>query len=123
MCPAAPPSSPSPPRSYQKYGALPCCRDFAEEKRRREAEAAAIREAKELRQELDASDVGTSNPLGHTSGALKIRNLSQSNRALQDEAAAKAAQAEKAVSTHFVAQSARTRSPQACARTRTTLPN
>jgi len=87
------------PRSYQKHGALPCCRDFAEERRRREAEAAAIREAKELRQELDARDVGTSNPLGPTSGALKIRNLSQSNRALQDEVAAKAAQAEKAVST------------------------
>jgi hypothetical protein len=90
---APPRPPPSPPLcSYQKHGALPCCRNFAEERRRREAEEAAIREAKELRQELEASDVGTSNPIGPSSGALKIRNLSQSNRALQ-------AQAEKAVST------------------------
>ena len=54
-----------------------------------------------MRRELEGGGSGggtsTSNPLGPGTGALKIRNLSQSNRALQDEAAAKAAQAEKAM--------------------------
>jgi len=67
--------------SRQKYGAIPCFRDFAAERRKKESERVAAEEAREMRKELDAA-VGVANPLGGSgpgggggSSALVIRNL------------------------------------------------
>ena len=53
-------------RSHRKHGALPCFRDFAAERRKAEADAAAAREAAQIRLELEA--VSKHNPLGGTGG-------------------------------------------------------
>ena len=75
--------------SYQKHGAIPCCRNYAQERREKEAAAAAALEAREIREELEKA-VATSNPLGggadkSASAALVIRNMAQSNRKLKDQ--------------------------------------
>ena len=70
--------------SRQKYGAIPCFRDFAAERRKKESERIAAEEAREMRKALDAA-VGIANPLGGSGGpgpggggsALVIRNLAK----------------------------------------------
>ena len=65
--------------SKSKYGALPCCRDYERERREKLAREQALREADEMRKELQAlNPIGAA--AGGASGALVIRNLQQSQQ-------------------------------------------
>ena len=67
--------------SQSKYGALPCCRDYERERREKLAREQALREAEEMRKELQAI-----NPIASQGGgAMVIRNLQQSSRKLQEK--------------------------------------
>jgi len=83
--------------SKRLTGKLPCYRDFgaeASEKARLRAEARAVsEEIKRLEVENPINGPRSSSSSG---GALVIRNLGASNKKLADEAAAKAAEAERA---------------------------
>jgi len=65
--------------SQSKYGALPCCRDYERERREKLAREQALREADEMRKELQAlNPIGAA--AGGATGALVIRNLQQSQQ-------------------------------------------
>ena len=100
--------------SYQKYGALPCCRDYARE--RREAAEAKLRaaEAAEMLKEMGLNPVGAGGDAA-VGGALVIRNLvSEREKAAKENAALKnllAEQVQRAAAEGGVRLSARVAAP------------